>query len=154
MPSLLCLLTDIVKTHPPGACLGQSRVPKARISCLFTPVTAMFKVLAVSSPSCSGPDTNTLSSKCLGPNMCPPGQPPCQLQTSTHSSLRPVSVLFRTRSIYLPWKKWEQRSIGGEQPLRHPWSLAKDSLPPVPWPQALLLRHACFPLGLEPGIFC
>ena len=122
-PSLLCLLTDVVRTHPPHACLGQSHVPKACVTCLFTSVTATFKVLAVSSPSCAVPDTNTLSFRCLGPSVHPPGQPPCQLQTSPPSSLSPVS-------IYVPWKRREQRALGGERSLWHPCSLAEDGFLP------------------------
>lgn len=121
-PSLLCLLTDVVSTHLPCACLGQSHVPKARVSCLCTPVAAMFKGLAVSSPSCAVPDTCILSSRCLGPNVHPPGQPPRQLHTSPRSSLSPVS-------IHLLWKEREQRALRGEQSLWHPCSLAKDSCP-------------------------
>lgn len=134
MPSLLCLHTDIVKTHPPGACLGQSHVPKAHISCSFTPVTAMFKLLVVLSLSCSGPDP------VLGQTLIHflPGvwvqtcillaSPRVSCRSPAHSSVRPVPVLFRICSIYLPWKKWEQRSIW-KQCLRQPWSLARDSFP-------------------------
>lgn len=37
--------------------------------------------------------------------------PRVSCRSPAHSSLRPVPVLFRICSIYLPWKKWEQRSI-------------------------------------------
>lgn len=127
MPSLLCLLIDIVKTHPAHASLGQSRISKAHIPCLFTSITTTFKLLTVLSPSCSVPDTKTLSSLCLGPNVHPPGQPPCQSQASTCSSLCPWSVfLFRTCSIYLPWKKRGQRSFRGKQSPQQPWREAGD----------------------------
>lgn len=59
------------QTHPPRACLGQSSVPKARISCLFVSVTAMLRLLTGSSLSCSVPDTNTLSTQSLGPTVLP-----------------------------------------------------------------------------------
>lgn len=128
MPSLLCLLTDTVKTHPP--CLGQSRVPKAHISCLFTSVTAMFKLLSVSSLSCSVRDTSTLSSRCLGPNVCPPDQTPCQ---SRLPLAVPYVLLFRTCSIYLPWKKLEQRYIRRKWSLpQQPWRETEDRQPPPP----------------------
>lgn len=84
MPSLLCLLTDTVKTR--SLCLGQSLAPKAHISCSFT---AMFKRLTVSSLSCSVPDTSLLPSWCLGPKVCLSDQPLCQSQTSTGCSLCP-----------------------------------------------------------------
>lgn len=84
MPSLLCLLTDTVKTH--SLCLGQSLVPKAHISCSFT---AMFKRLTVSCLSCSVPDASILPSRCLGPKVCPSDQPLCRSQTSAGCSLCP-----------------------------------------------------------------
>lgn len=140
MPSLLCLLTDTVQTHPP--CLGQSHVPKAHISCLFASVTGMFKLLPVSSLSCSVPDTSTLSSRCLGPNVCPPDQTPCQ---SRLPLAIPYVLLFRTCSIYLPWKKLEQRSIRRKPSRQQPWRETEDrqSLPSPPVPPRHGLRLLC-----------
>lgn len=62
------------------ACLGQSRIPEAHFSCLFTSVSAISKPLTVSSLSRSVLDTSTRSSRCLGPNACPPSLSPCQSQ--------------------------------------------------------------------------
>lgn len=150
---LLCCACshNTVKTHPPCTCLGQSCVPKARISCLFVSVTAMFKLLTSSSVSCSVPDTNTRSSRNVGPNVHPPGQPPIPVTDFHLLYLMSISVLlFRTCCIYSPWKKQgkdpsEENSLcsnlGGK--------LKTDSSLPVPWPQALLLWNARFP-GTNP----
>ena len=90
------------KIYPPCACLGQSSVPKALISCLFVSVTAMFRLLTGSSLSCSVPDTNTLSTQSLGPTV----RPPVSITDFYLLFLMSLSVLlFRTCSIYSPWKK-------------------------------------------------
>lgn len=121
MPSLLCLLTDTVKTH--SLCLGQSLVPKAHISCSFT---AMFKRLTVSSLSCSVPDTSILPSWCLGPKVCLSDQPCVRLPLAV-----PYVLLFRTCSIYLPRKKLGQRHTRGKPSLQQPWRETEDrQLPP------------------------
>lgn len=74
MPSFLCLLTGVVKTHSLRACLGQSHVQISYVLLVLTTHCLL--------SSWSVPDTSTLASQCPGPNVCPPGQPPCQPQTS------------------------------------------------------------------------
>lgn len=93
-----------VSTHSPCACLGQSRVPKAHISCLFMPMAAMPTPPTMCPLSCAVPDADTdmLSPRHPALRGRPPGQaragcrPPLALPHAQGWSA------FRTHSIYSP----------------------------------------------------
>lgn len=132
--SLLCPLADTVKTHPPCACLSQSRIPEAHLSCLFTSVSAIFKPLTISSLSRSVPDTSTHSSRCLGPNACPPSPSPCQSQLpcalprvrcqSLPAGYAPFIHHGRNWGKDLPEENGLCSDLGGEQGRQFPLSAA------------------------------
>lgn len=60
----------------PRACRSESFVFKSTQCSLVQTIHCLIS-------SCSVPDTTTLSSRAPGPNVCPPGQSPCQSQTSS-----------------------------------------------------------------------
>lgn len=98
MPSLLCLLTDTVKTHPP--CLGQSHVPKnARFLLVLVRQSSYVRATAcVISVLFCARHTSMLSSPCLGPIVRPSGEPPCHLLFPKSFSSGRVACIYRGRN--------------------------------------------------------
>lgn len=150
--SLLCLLTDIVNTHLPCACLGQNCVPGAPISCLVALITSMLRLLHVFSSPCGGPQRHSPACVWVQLRVFLAGASVSYGLPLVLPCVRCQSVLFsRTRSLYLPWDH-RGRDLSEENGLHgNPGDTNNRQLFPVPL--SYLLRDACCPVMLEWDIF-